>query len=135
MTTKTKKQTAGNNLFLADVKHLFNKPLFKLATEMVNENEVGPEAAPGSSATIWPRTSRGTSRRSTRSAAASGITERRSPTDRHRGAARPPSHPTDAKDETMTATKTKAVRLTKTERALLEKAARKSHGTLYAMTW
>lgn len=35
--TTTKKQTARNNAFLADVKHIFNKPLFDKATKMVNE--------------------------------------------------------------------------------------------------
>lgn len=34
--TRTKKQTAGNNAFLADVKHLFNVRLFRMATEMFN---------------------------------------------------------------------------------------------------
>lgn len=31
-----RKQTAGNNEFLADVKHHFNKPLFAMATTLVN---------------------------------------------------------------------------------------------------
>ena len=42
-TAKTKKQTAGNNAFLADVKHLFNKPMFAKATAMVN-GPAEPEA-------------------------------------------------------------------------------------------
>ena len=44
MTTATRKQTAANNKFLADVKHHFNKPLFALATKMVNADPIGGEA-------------------------------------------------------------------------------------------
>jgi hypothetical protein len=39
----TRKQTAANNAFLANVKRAFNKPLYAMALELVNGPD-GPEA-------------------------------------------------------------------------------------------